>query len=60
MTAIWEAMLAEPRWFAITGLVLDAVCAVLVAFTAWLRVEMSNRYLNGDERDRRSGPDAGW
>ena len=34
MTTIWETMLAEPRWFAITGLGLDAVGAVLVAMTA--------------------------
>ncbi len=38
MITIWEAMLAEPRWIAIIGLVLDAVGAVLVAFTAWLRI----------------------
>ena len=41
MTMIWEAMLAEPRWIAIIGLVLDAVGAVLVAWTAWARVKMT-------------------
>ena len=38
MTTIWETMLAEPRWIAIIGLVLDAIGAVLVAWTAWARV----------------------
>ena len=38
MITIWETMLTEPRWIAIIGLVLDAIGAVLVAITAWLRI----------------------
>lgn len=38
MTALWAAVLAEPRWLVIIGLGFDAIGAVLVAITAWLRI----------------------
>ena len=56
MTTIWETILAEPRWIAIIGLVLDAVGAVLVAFTAWARMKLPELYGATAEADQTLRP----
>ena len=54
MTALWATVLAEPRWLVIVGLAFDAIGAVLVAITAWLRIG-GVAYL-GEGTGRQPGP----
>ena len=41
---VWEQIVAEPKWLAIFGLFLDLVGGVLIAATAWFRVQVSVTY----------------
>ena len=38
---IWDLVMAEPKYLAIIGLGFDLVGGVLVAMTAWFRVQLS-------------------
>ena len=41
---MWEFLAQEPRWLIIVGLGLDLVGGVLVAGTAWLRLQIDDRW----------------
>jgi hypothetical protein len=52
--AMWELLAQEPRWLIIIGLGLDLVGGVLVAGTAWFRLEVAIPY--GGPGSEAAGP----
>lgn len=51
---LWDTAMAEPRWWTIVGLGLDLVGGVLVAATAWYRIQMINTWKDGDKEPLRA------
>ncbi len=43
-----QQVMAEPRWLTIAGLGLDVIGGVLVAATAWARIQMIGTWDEGD------------
>ncbi len=42
--SLWEQVFIEPRWLTIFGLFMDLIGGVLIAFTAWFRVQVAVAY----------------